>query len=132
MGEQFVSAEQWETSPTLDVPALAERLDRADVLLLKEFYHTGAPYPGDTISHVLCLLADRLRRGTGPLARLSYGAIRWRLDNLVALGLLGKIPQTNPAVYFPLDFVASHIRRIMLLCAADFVGIYRAQEGGDA
>jgi len=66
MREQFVSTQQ--AGPVLDVPGLAQRLDRKDILLLKEFYHTGRPYPNDTISHVLRLLVDRLRRGSGPLA----------------------------------------------------------------
>ena len=123
-------AEQGQTAPVIDVAALAERLDRADVLLLKEFYHTGRPYPSDTISHVLRLLVDKLHRGGGPLARLSYGAIRRRLENLVALGLLGRVRRTNPAVYYPLDIIAQHVRRIILLIAADFVGLCGKQEGG--
>jgi len=103
MGEQFLRAEQQEMEPTVNVTALAGRLDREDVLLLKEFHHTGLPYPDDTISHVLCLLVDKVKRGGGPLAKLCYGAMRYRLENLAALGLLGKVPRTNPAVYYPLD-----------------------------
>jgi hypothetical protein len=93
---------------------LAQRLDRQDVLLLKEFYHTGRPYPNDTTAHVLCLLVDRLRRGTGPLAGLSYWAIRRRLENLVALGLLERIRHTNPAVYMPVDPAAPDVERAVL------------------
>lgn len=129
MGEQFLRAEQ-EMVPTVNTAALAERLDRKDILLLKEFYHSGQPYPNDTISHVLCLLVDRLKRANGPFATLSYSAIRYRLENLVALGLLGRIPQTNPAVYYPLDMMTQQVRRIILLYAADFVGICGNQQGG--
>ena len=127
MGEQFVSTQQ--AGPVLDVAGLAQRLDRKDILLLKEFYHTGRPYPNDTISHVLRLLVDRLRRGSGPLAPLSYGAIRYRLENLAALGLLGRIPHTNPAVYYPLDMLARQVRRIIVLYAADFVGLAEGEGG---
>jgi hypothetical protein len=70
-------------------------------------------------------LADRLRRSPGPFSRLSYGAIRHRLENLVALGLLGRIQKTNPAVYYPLDWAVTPARRIILLFAADFVGDWK-------
>jgi hypothetical protein len=104
-------------------------LDRADILLLREFYLTGRPFPDDTEIHVLRLLADRVRRGNGPLGRLSYGAIRRRLENLVSVGLLGRIAHTNPAAYYPLDWAAGPVRRIILLCAADFVGVWKGREG---
>jgi hypothetical protein len=105
-------------------------MDREDVLLLREFYHTGFPYPDDTISHVLRLLVDKVHRRKGPLEKLSYSAIRQRLENLVALGLLGRIPRTNPAVYYPLDVMVEHVKRIIFLIAADFVGVRNGHEGG--
>jgi len=114
----------------IDVPTLAARLDRADILLLREFYISGKPYPDDTDSHVLRLLAERVRRSRGPLSRLSYGAVRHRLENLVALGLLGRIAHTNPAVYYPLEWAVEPVRKIMALCAADFVGVWKRQPGG--
>ena len=130
MGGQFTQSQQEALTRAIDVPALAARLDRSDILLLREFYVTGQPYPDDATPHVLRLLADRLRRGRGPLGRLSYGAIRHRLENLVAVGLLGRIAHTNPAVYYPLDWAAEPVRRIFLLFAADFVGVWKHQEGG--
>jgi len=119
----MVPAELQALETAIDVRALAARLDREDVLLLREFYVAGRPGREDITSHVLRLLVDRLRRRPGPLARLSYGAIRHRLENLVALGLLGRVPRTNPAVYFPLDWPVGPVRRIMMLVAADFVGV---------
>ena len=130
MGGQLARAQEQALERGIDVPALAARLDRADILLLREFYATGRPYPDDTDSHVLRLLADRVRRGKGPLAGLSYGAIRYRLENLVALGLVGRVPQTNPAIYYPFDWATEPARRIMSLAAADFVGVWKTQEGG--
>jgi hypothetical protein len=62
------------------------------------------------------------------LAQLSYGAVRHRLETLVALGLLGRIAHTNPAVYYPLDWAVEPVRRIFLLLAAEFVGVWRNQE----
>ena len=130
MGGQFARAQEQALERGIDVSALAARLDRADILLLREFYATGRPYPDDTNSHVLRLLADRVRRGGGPLAGLSYGAIRYRLENLVALGLVGRVPRTNPAIYYPFDSATGPARRIMSLAAADFVGVWKTQEGG--
>ena len=130
MGDEFARTEQATVEQRVDVAALAGRLDRIDVLLLKEFYHTGQPYPDDTISHVLRLLVSKLKRTGGPLSRLSYGAIRYRLENLVALGLLGRIPQTNPAVYYPLDWLGQPVRRIIMLFAAEFVGAWKSPEEG--
>jgi hypothetical protein len=130
MGEQFARAEDRGIEPTVNVGALVDRLDREDILLLKEFYHTGFPYPDDTISHVLRLLVDKVHRRNGPLEKLSYSAIRHRLENLVALGLLGKIPHTNPAVYYPLDIMAEQVKRIILLFAADFVGVRSGRQRG--
>jgi hypothetical protein len=124
----MAEAQQLALERSIDVPALAARLDRADILLLREFYLTRRPFPDDTETHVLCLLADRVRRGNGPLARLSYGAIRRRLENLVSVGLLGRIAHTNPAAYYPLDWAAGPARKIILLCAADFVGVWHGQE----
>jgi len=129
MRGRLAEAQQQSLERSIDVPALAARLDRADVLLLREFYLTGRPYPDDTETHVLRLLADRVRRGNGPLGRLSYGAIRRRLENLVSVGLLGRIAHTNPAAYYPLDWATGPVRRIILLCAADFVGVWKGREG---
>ena len=130
MGEQFLRAEHQVETPRLDVKALAQRLDRQDMLLLKEFYHTGMPAPDDTASHVLRLLADRLGRGPGPLSKLSYSAIRRRLENLHDLGLVGKVPRTNPAIYFPHEALAPQVRLTIALFAADLVGISGRPPGG--
>ena len=130
MGDQLTRTEQAVFGHGMDVAGLAARLDRMDVLLLKEFYHTGQPFPNDTTPHILRVLVDRLKRGSGPLARLSYSGIRCRLENLVALGLVGKIARTNPAAYYPLDWARYPVQRTIQLFAADFVGIWKSREGG--
>lgn len=130
MGDQLTRTEQAALDQGLDVARLASRLDRMDVLLLKEFYYTGQPFPHDTTPHILRVLVDRLKRGDSPLAQLSYSGIRRRLENLVALGLVGKIARTNPAAYYPLDWARHPVRRIIQLFAADFVGIWKSHEGG--
>jgi len=128
MGVRVAEVEQQVLERSIDVPALAARLDRADILLLREFYATGLPFPDDTTSHVLRLLADRVGRGKGPLAGLSYGAVRRRLENLAALGLLSRIPHTNPAIYEPVEWAVGPVRKMMMLCAADFVGVWKGRE----
>ena len=100
------------------------------MLLLKEFYYTGEPYPHDTTPQILRVLVNTLTRGDGPLARRSYSSIRRRLENLVALGLIGKIARTNPAAYYPLDWARHPVRRIIQLFAADFVGLWKSPRGG--
>jgi hypothetical protein len=130
MGGAFLQTEQQVFNRGIDVAALAARLDREDILLLREFYVTGQPYPDDTTCDVLRLLVDRLHRGQGPLAVLSYGSIRRRLENLVHLGLLVRIPKTNPAVYEPLDGATGPVRKIIMLFAADFVGLWKGEESG--
>ena len=107
----------------LDIDRLARRLDRMDILLLRQFYVTGRPYPDDTTSHVLRLLVDAFRREYRlGRSQASYHTIRRRLENLRALGLVGKIPQTNPTVYFALDHLAADVRRLIVRFAAELVG----------
>jgi hypothetical protein len=127
MEQQLLRREQ--ESVELDVRAMAARLDRTDILLLRQFYLTRSPYPHDTQGHVLRLLVDKLRRN-GELAekRLSYSAIRHRLENLVTMGLLGTITRTNPKIYYPLDNLVQPVRRVIFYFAAELVGL---KDGGD-
>jgi hypothetical protein len=107
----------------LDVDRLVRRLDRVDILLLRQFYVTGQPYPNDTTPYVLKILVrDYQANYSSGRKHLSYHAVRKRLENLRALGLLGKIPKTNPAVYFPVDHIANDVKRLILKFAAELVG----------
>jgi len=127
MEQQLLRRE--EESVQLDVRAMAARLDRTDILLLRQFYLTRAPYPHDTQGHVLRLLVDKLRCNGGLCGKtLSYSAIRHRLENLAAMGLLGKIPRTNPKIYYPLDNLVQPARRVIFYFAAELVGL---KDGGD-
>ena len=114
----------------MDVQTMAARLDRIDVLLLRQFYFIRSPSPHDTEGHVLKLLVDRLQRNGGLAGkRLSYSAIRQRLENLVSLGLLGTIPQTNPKIYYPHDHLVVQVRRIIFHFAAELVGLTARGDG---
>ncbi len=108
----------------LDIDHLVARLDRMDILLLKRFYVTGRPHPDDTSSYVLRILVDEFQREhrLGKKAA-SYHTIRHRLENLRALSLIGKIPKTNPTVYFPFDHIATDIKCLILKFAAELVGV---------
>lgn len=108
----------------LDVDRLMARLDRTDVLLLREFYVTDQPYPHDTMGHVLRLLVDRFQQKyKAGEKHLSYSAIRQRLENMKALGLIDKVAKTNPAIYVPLDSLAGQVRYLIFRFAGELVGI---------
>ena len=130
MNDSITPAELLQLDHGIDAAALAQRLDRLDVLLLREFYVAGDPCRMETTPYVLGVLVDKLRRGKGPLGRRSYTTIRRRLEHLAGLGLIKRIPQTNPAAYWPVDWAAPAVRKIITLFAADFVGLWNAQEGG--
>jgi len=107
----------------LDTKRLVDRLDRTDILLLRQFYVTGKAYPNDTTSYVLRLLVnDFQKKYCSGNKVISYHTIRHRLENLKALGLVGKIPQTNPAIYYGIDEIANDIKQLILRFAADLVG----------
>ena len=126
MEQQFIRPEGEPVQ--LDVRAVAARLDRTDILLLRQFYLTRVPHPHDTESYVLRLLVDKLRRNRGLAGKqLSYSAIRRRLENIVLLGLLGKIPHTNPKIYYPLDHLVQEVRRVIFCFAAELIGL---KDGG--
>jgi len=109
--------------PQIEVDKLIARLDKTDIMLLRYFYVTGKPFPDDTMGYVLKILVDeyKVRHGTGK--DLSYSALRKRLENLRALGLVEKIPRTNPAIYNPIDPIANDVRRMILRFAAELVGV---------
>lgn len=109
--------------PQIDVDKLIVRLDKTDIMLLRYFYVTGKPFPDDTMGYVLKILVDDYKAKHGSGKDLSYGALRKRLENLRALGLVEKIPRTNPAIYNPIDPIANDIRRLILRFAAELVGV---------
>jgi phage terminase small subunit len=75
------------------------------------------------MGYVLKILVDEYKIKSHVGKDLSYSALRKRLENLRALGLVEKIPRTNPAIYNPIDPIASDVRRLILRFAAELVGI---------
>ena len=95
----------------------AERLDFLDIQLLRKFYMTNSPFPYDTQPYCFPLLFKEMRE----VHKIKIGseALRKRLDNLVGVGLLEKIRNSNPANYSPVrgreGFVRATITKFFLL-----------------
>jgi len=128
MNQQFKRLESEEVE--LDVAAIAAKLDRIDVLLLRQFYYVRGSSSRSTAPQILKLLVDKLQRDAGLVGTtLSYSAIRRRLNNLVALGLLKEMAHTNPKSYWPHDHLVGQVRRLIFYFAAELVGLTGAGEG---
>jgi len=110
--------------PQIDVDKFIARLDRKDILLLRCFYVRDRQSFDNTTSYALKLLVEELKtKHKTSFRTLSYSAVRRRLENLKALGLVGKIPRTNPAIYYGIDDIADDVRRLVLRFAAELVGV---------
>jgi len=121
---------QQMSQPDLDLVDIATRLDRVDVLLLRRFYITGRPGIDSTQPHVLRVLVNTIRRTGCPVEkRLSYSAIRRRLENLACMGVLETVPHSNPKAYLPVEHLAIDIRKAILSFAAELVGLRRDGDG---
>ncbi|MBS3055434.1 MAG: hypothetical protein J4452_03020 [Candidatus Aenigmarchaeota archaeon] len=99
------------------VNEFAERLDFLDVQLLRKFYVTNSPFPYDTQPYCFPLLYKEMR----DVHKIKIGseALRKRLDNLVKIGLLEKIRNSNPANYSPVrgreNFVRATVMKFFML-----------------
>jgi len=89
-----------EQSTELTILNLAERFDLTDIQILRKFYTTRKNFPYDTQPWCFPVLYMEMKISN----RLKIGqeALRKRLDNLVGLGLLEKVKNSNPANYFPI------------------------------
>ena len=67
MNQQFIRLEREEVE--LDVAAVAAKLDRTDILLLRQFYFIRSLAPHNTEGHILRLLVDKLQRNGGLAGR---------------------------------------------------------------
>ncbi|MFH0711286.1 MAG: hypothetical protein V1944_01790 [Candidatus Aenigmatarchaeota archaeon] len=95
----------------------AERLDFLDIQLLRKFYVTNSPFPYDTQPYCFPLLFKEMRE----VHKIKIGteALRKRLDNLVKVGLLEKIRNSNPANYSPVrgreNFVRAAVVKFFMM-----------------
>lgn len=83
----------------LTILNLSERFDLMDVQILRKFYTTGKDFPYDTQPWCFPVLYMDLKINNR--IKIGQEALRKRLDNLVNLGLLDKVKNSNPANYFP-------------------------------
>lgn len=109
---QGISSEDFETSDIRnDILALVERLDFLDVQLLRKFYMSGKEFPNDVQPYCFPILYMEMK--VNHKITIGNEALRKRLDNLVAHGLLEKNARTNPAVYNPVKGKEQTIRAMI-------------------
>lgn len=96
---------------------LAERLDFFDIQILRKFYLNGKEYPFDSQPHCLPILYRDMK--LTHQIKVGLNAFRYRINNLVKLGLLERISRSNPAVFAPVgnkgDFIRLIIGKFFLL-----------------
>ena len=90
---------------------LAEKLDFLDIQILRKFYMTGKDFPFDTQPHCFPILFREMKQ-TQHL-KIGLEAFRKRLDNLVRLGLLIKIKNSNPTNYSPIKGMEKKVRAMI-------------------
>lgn len=90
---------------------LAERLDFLDIQLLRKFYMNGKEHPFDLQPYCFPILYNEMK--VNHRVKIGLEALRKRLNNLVRLGLLGKIKHSNPTNYEPLGDKTYFIRAVI-------------------
>ncbi len=89
-----------------------ERLDFLDVQLLRKFYSTGKDFPFDTQPHCFPILFKEMKDAHH--LQIGPEALRKRLDNLVRVGFLEKIKNSNPTNYTPVIGKEQLIRAMIM------------------
>jgi len=90
---------------------LAEKLDFLDVQILRKFYMTGKKFPLDTQPFCFPMLYREMKENHH--LKIGIEALRKRLGNLVKIGFLLKIKQSNPTSYFPVNGVEQSVRAVI-------------------
>ena len=91
--------------------ALAEKLDFLDIQLLRKFYMSGKERPFDIQSYCLPILFNEMK--ITHKMKIKLNAFRYRINNLVKLGLLTKVLKSNPSVYLPFKDKEIFVRKII-------------------
>ena len=94
-----------------DAIMLAERLDFLDIQLLRKFYMNGKEQPFDLQPYCLPILYREMK--VTNRIKIGLNAFRYRLNNLVKLGLLDRIYKSNPALFTPLGDKREFIRAVV-------------------
>jgi len=90
---------------------LAERLDFIDVQILRKFYVTGKEFPEDTRPFCFPLLYREMKVSNH--LKIGIEALRKRLENLIGIGFLEKVKNSNPTNYMPVDGKENLVRGII-------------------
>jgi len=91
---------------------LAEKLDFLDIQLLRKFYSTGRVFPNDCQPYCFPVLYSELR--ASHQIKVGLEALRKRLDNLVKIGLLLKVKNSNPTNYYPIRDKERFLRAVIM------------------
>ena len=89
-----------------------ERLDFLDVQILRKFYSTGKEFPLDTQPHCFPILFKEMKDNHH--LQIGSEALRKRLDNLVRVGFLDKISNSNPTNYMPIAGKEQLVRAMIM------------------
>lgn len=96
---------------------LAERLDFLDIQLLRKFYMNGKEETFNLQSYCLPILFNEMK--LTQKVKIKLNAFRYRINNLVKLGLLTRVLKSNPAIYLPLEnkemFVKTVVTKFFVL-----------------
>jgi hypothetical protein len=93
------------------VAIFVENLDFLDILILRKFFSVGEKFPKDTKTYCFPILYEEMKRMNN--LKIGREAFRKRLDNLVRLGLLEKIRNSNPTCYLPVKGVEDLVKVII-------------------
>ena len=109
--EVLMSASAQEKTE-LDVLGFAEKFDFLDVQILRKFYATGKDFPFDTTPFCFPILYKEMKENHH--LKICKEALRKRLDNLVKVGFLEKIKNSNPCNYVPVKGEEEIVRAIIV------------------
>lgn len=96
----------------LDILSLAEKLDFTDIQILRKFYMTGKGFPSDSQPYCFPILYQEMK--INHHLKIGIEGLRKRLDNLVELGFLKKIRNSNPTNYMPVNGKEQLIRAVIM------------------
>lgn len=99
-----------------EIISLIERMDFLDIQILRKFYMTNKEFPNDTQPWCFPILYMEMKVNH----RMTIGmeALRKRLDELVKVGFLEKIGNSNPTNYIP---VAEKVQLVKALITKFFL-----------
>lgn len=95
-----------------NILGFAERLDFLDIQILRKFYATGKQFPFDTKPFCFPILYKEMKENHH--LKICKEALRKRLDNLVKIGFLEKIKNSNPCNYIPVKNKEEIVRAVIM------------------